>query len=252
MTEDRLARIRLLLGDEGVDRLKGSFVTVVGLGAVGGYAVEGLARAGVGRLRLVDFDLVKASNINRQLYALGSTLGERKTSVAAARALDINPHCRVEPLNLFADRGSFDAILEGAPDIVIDAIDSLGPKTNLIMEACGRKLPLISSMGAALRTDPGAIRVGPLRETRNCPLAARLKYWLKKHNSPLDFTCVYSLEPVDKRGKARQADPAEKDFLDRGRPRTALGSLPTITGIFGLTIANTAIKMLLARPAVKT
>ncbi len=251
MTEDRLARIRLLLGDEGVDRLKGSFVTVVGLGAVGGYAVEGLARAGVGRLRLVDFDIIKASNINRQLYALSSTLGEHKTSVAAARVLDINPHCRVEPMNLFGDRESFDAILEGGPDMVIDAIDSMGPKTNLIMEACSRKLGLISSMGAALRTDPGAIRVGPLRETRNCPLAARLKYWLKKHNSPLDFTCVYSLEPVDKRGKARQADPAEKDFLDRGRPRTALGSLPTITGIFGLTIANTAIKMLLAKPGNK-
>ena len=98
MTEDRLARIRLLLGDEGVNRLKASFVTVVGLGAVGGYAVEGLARAGVGRLRLADFDIVKAGNINRQLYALGSTLGQQKSSVAAMRVLDINPHCRVEPL----------------------------------------------------------------------------------------------------------------------------------------------------------
>jgi len=186
------------------------------------------------------------------------------------RVLDINPHCRVEQMNLFADRENFDAILEGRPDIVIDAIDSMGPKTNLITEVCNRKLRLISSMGAALRTDPGAIRVGPLRETRNCPLAARLKYWLKKHNSPLDFTCVYSLEPVDKLHKARQSDPAEQDCPDRAaplpdgsaaggtaqgvplHPRVALGSLPTITGIFGLTIANTAIKMLLAKPAGKT
>ena len=102
MTEDRLARIRLMLGEGGVDRLKSSFVTVVGLGAVGSYAVEGLARAGVGRLRLVDFDVIRASNINRQLYALGSTIGKHKAAMAEARVSDINPHCRVEALDLFA------------------------------------------------------------------------------------------------------------------------------------------------------
>jgi tRNA A37 threonylcarbamoyladenosine dehydratase len=246
MIEDRLARIRLLLGEEGVNRLKSSFVVVVGLGAVGSYAVEGLARAGVGRMRLADFDVIKPSNINRQLYALGSTLGKSKVSVAAGRVLDINPHCRVEPLDLFASSETFDEILEGGPDLVIDAIDSLGPKTHLIAEALKRGLGLVSSMGAALRMDPGAIRVGPLTGTRGCPLAARLKYRLKKQNAPLDFTCVYSLESVAELRKARQADP-EAGPYERGRQRAALGSLPTITGIFGLTMANTAIKMLLAK-----
>lgn len=245
MSEDRLARVRLMLGDEGVKRLEGSFVTVVGLGAVGSYAVEGLARAGVGRLRLVDFDIVRASNINRQIFALGSTLGRYKAEVAAERVLDINPRCAVEPFKTFAERESFDIILDGKPDLVIDAIDAMGPKTNLIAEALTRGLPLISAMGAALRTDTAHIRVGPLKETRNCPLASRVRYWIKRKKLPLDFTCVYSVEPLGElRKKARENGPPEKDFYDRGRRRAALGSLPTITGIFGLTIANEAIRRL--------
>ena len=245
MTEDRLARIRLMLGEEGVNRLKSSFVTVVGLGAVGSYAVEGLARAGVGRMRLVDFDVIRASNINRQLYALGSTLGKHKSAMAAERVLDINPHCHVEALNLFAGPETFGAILEGAPDMVIDAIDSLGPKAGLIAQTVKRRLPLIASMGAALRTDPGAIRVGPLGEVRGCPLAAALRSLLRKNGTPLDINCVYSLEPVGELRKARQLDP-ETQFYERGRRRAALGSLPTLTGIFGLVIANAVIKILIS------
>lgn len=248
MTDDRLARIRLMVGAAGVERLKNSFVVVAGLGAVGSYAVEGLARAGVGRLRLVDFDIIKASNINRQLYALGSTIGKHKADAAADRVLDINPECLVEPLKIFAADETFDVILEGAPDIVIDAIDAMGPKTAFIAETQKRGLKLISSMGAALRTDPSAIRVGPFSQAHGCPLAARLKYWLRKKNSPPQFTCVYSTEPVGRSasGGRAQAETSEKDYYDRGRRRAALGSLPTITGIFGLTIANTAIQILIA------
>ena len=243
MTEDRLARIRLMLGEDGVGRLKKSFVTVVGLGAVGSYAVEGLARAGVGRLRLVDFDVIRASNINRQLYALGSTIGKHKAAMAAARVSDINPDCRVEALDLFAGPETYGTILEGRPDMVIDAIDSLGPKAGLIAETVKRRLPLIASMGAALRTDPGAIRLGPLGEVRGCPLAASLRKLLRKNGTPLDLTCVYSLEPVGELRKARQVDP-ETQFHEQGRRRAALGSLPTLTGIFGLVIANAVIKIL--------
>ncbi|MCX5785002.1 MAG: tRNA threonylcarbamoyladenosine dehydratase [Elusimicrobia bacterium] len=247
MPEDRLARIRLMVGGAGVERLKASFVVVAGLGAVGSYAVEGLARVGVGRLRLVDFDIIKASNINRQLYALGSTIGKHKADIAAARVLDINPDCRVEPLKIFAAAESFGAILADAPDMVIDAIDAMGPKTELIAETQKRGLRLISCMGAALRTDPSAIRVGPFSEARGCPLATRLRYWLRKKNSPAQFTCVYSTEPLGRlRLDARQAAGAEKDYYDRGRQRAALGSLPTVTGIFGLTIANTVIQTLLS------
>ncbi len=245
MNEDRLARIRLMIGEEKLERLKNSFVTVVGLGAVGSYAVEGLARSGVGRLRLVDFDVTRASNINRQLYALGSTLGRHKSELAAERVLDINPHCRAEALNLFANEATFGAILEGKPDLVIDAIDSLGPKAGLIAEMIKLGLPLISSMGAALRTDPSAVRVGSLREVKGCPLAAKVRQLLRKKNTHLDFDCVYSLEPVGELRKKRQVDP-ETEYFEQGRKRAALGSLPTLTGIFGLTIANAAIQKLTA------
>jgi tRNA A37 threonylcarbamoyladenosine dehydratase len=243
MTDDRLARIRLMLGEEKLERLKKSFVTVVGLGAVGSYAVEGLARSGVGRLRLVDFDVVRASNINRQLYALGSTVGRHKAELAAERVLDINPHCSAEKMNLFANEDTFGAILEGNPDLVIDAIDSLGPKAGLIAETVRRGLPLISSMGAALRTDSEAVRVGPIKDIRGCPLAAKVRNLLRKSGTHLDFTCVYSEEPVGELRKKRQVDP-ETEFHEQGRRRAALGSLPTLTGIFGLTIANSAIKTL--------
>ncbi len=245
MMEDRLARIRLMLGEEKLERLKKSFVTVIGLGAVGSYAVEGLARSGVGRLRLVDFDVIRASNINRQLYALGTTLGRHKSSAAAERVLDINPHCLVEPLNLFAGEDTFPALLDGNPDLVIDAIDSLGPKAGLIAAAVRRGLPLISSMGAALRTDASAVRVGPVRDVRGCPLAAKVRNLLRKSGTHLDFTCVYSTEPVGELKKRRQVDP-ETEYFEKGRRRAALGSLPTVTGIFGLTIANEAIRLLSA------
>lgn len=243
MMEDRLARIRLMLGEEKLERLKKSFVTVVGLGAVGSYAVEGLARSGVGRLRLADFDVIRASNINRQLYALGTTLGRHKASAAAERVLDINPHCRVEPLNLFAGEETFPALLDGNPDLVIDAIDSLGPKAGLIAAVVKRGLPLISSMGAALRTDATAVRVGPVKDVRGCPLAAKVRNLLRKSGTHLDFTCVYSTEPVGDLKKRRQVDP-ETEHFEQGRRRAALGSLPTVTGIFGLTIANEALRLL--------
>ena len=245
MMEDRLARIRLMLGEEKLERLKNSFVTVIGLGAVGSYAVEGLARSGVGRLRLADFDVIRASNINRQLYALGSTLGRHKSALAAERVLDINPHCRAEPVNLFAGEDTFPELLDGNPDLVIDAIDSLGPKAGLIAAVVKRGLPLISSMGAALRTDASRVRVGPIREVEGCPLAAKVRNLLRKSGTHLDFTCVYSTEPVGELRKRRQVDP-ETEHFEQGRRRAALGSLPTVTGIFGLTIANEALRLLTA------
>lgn len=248
MNEDRLARIRLMLGDEKVRRLKGSFVTVIGLGAVGSYAVEGLARAGIGRLRLVDFDVVRASNINRQIYALGSTLGRHKADVAVERVLDINPHCRVEKMCLFAGEETFGKMLGGPPDLVVDAIDSLGPKAGLITECARLGLPLISSMGAALRTDPSAVRLAPFKKVTGCPLAARLRRLLRDRRISMDFPCVYSAEHLGELRKKREMD-KETEAFEKGRRRAALGSLPTITGIFGLTMANAAIMELAGRPA---
>jgi len=246
MTDVRFSRIERMIGTEGLGLLRESFVVVVGLGAVGSYAVEGLSRAGVGRLRLVDFDEIRASNINRQLYALSSTIGQAKTEVAAARVHEINPDCAVETLRCFLDEATADSVLAGPPDLVIDAIDSVSPKAHLLSEVIRRGIPAISSMGAALRTNPSMVRCGPLSSVRNCPLARLIRKRLRKRGLPVEVQCVYSTEPVDSLPEDAISDTGDisEETLRRGRRRRTLGSLPTLTGIFGLTAANLAIRML--------
>lgn len=243
---DRFLRTRLLLGDEAVERLELTRVTVVGLGAVGSYAVEGLARSGVGHLRVVDFDRVNLTNINRQLYALESTQGMLKVEAARARIKDINPACEVEALPVFAEADTMDQILEPAPDILIDAIDSVGPKIELLASAIKRNIPVVSSMGAALRLDPLRIKIDNIFHTHSCPLAKQLRKHIRKVNQSADVTCVYSDEPVP--GPLENADellPAE--VSEKGRKRRVLGSMSTLTGIFGLYIATEAIRRLRCR-----
>lgn len=244
----RFSRTRLLLGDESFTRLTQSHVAVVGLGAVGGYAVEGLTRAGVGRLTLADFDTIQPTNINRQVLALESTLNRAKVEVAAERVRDINPECRVEALRIFVDADSVREILDRTPDIIIDAIDSLNPKVQLLRSAYARGIPVFSSMGAALRTDPQAIRVGDLAESKHCPLAKRIRKRLRKDNIVSGITCVYSIEPVNFDFQQEIEEKQIEKGSDRGRERNILGSLPTITAIFGLTLANEVIKKICSKP----
>ena len=248
MADNQFTRLERIIGKAGLERLAQAHVVVVGLGAVGSYATEALARAGVGRLRLVDFDEVRPSNINRQLYALHSTIGKSKTQLATARVQDINPRCEVEPLQVFVHTDTMEQVLGGPPDLVVDAIDSFAPKCELLSAVLSRGLPVVSSMGAALRTDPTAVRIGPLGQTVNCPLARRLRKALRKRDLPLDLLCVHSIEPVDQLPPEAGVDgDPEQEVHPRGRLRRSLGSLPTLTGIFGLTIANTAMKMLLGK-----
>ncbi len=243
--DERFSRIGLLLGTEGAAHLTQASVAVAGLGAVGSYAVEALARAGIGRLVLCDFDIIRPSNINRQLYALDNTLGMRKCDAARERVALINPRCRVEALPLFIDERSIAEVLSRNVDLVIDAIDSLNPKTDLIASVRQSGIPLISSMGAALRRDPACVRTGPLAQVRNCPLARVLRRRLRRRGIPLDFTCVYSTELITS-SKSRHIENGspEEQYYKRGRVRSTLGSLPTITGIFGLTAANIALEIL--------
>ncbi|MBN2453112.1 MAG: tRNA threonylcarbamoyladenosine dehydratase [Candidatus Omnitrophica bacterium] len=235
--------IELLLGCEKLKKLRDSSVTVIGLGAVGGYCVEALARAGIGRMRLVDFDSIKATNMNRHILALKSTIGRPKALLARKRVLAINPLCEAEALNIFASEETLDAILGNNPDLVIDAIDSLNPKAQLL-KACRKKgIPVISSMGAATRTDPLAVRIGDLFDTTHCPLAKRLRMKLKKEDIGRGITCVYSAERRNLSAIGEDSLSGEDDYR-RGRKRSKLGSLPTITAIFGLTIAHKAIEIL--------
>ncbi len=245
MTEPRFARLERMVGAEGLRRLAAARVAVVGLGAVGSYAVEGLARAGVGALRLVDHDEVRPTNVNRQLHALGSTIGRPKVEVLRERVLDINPRCAVEALRLFVHVDTLDRVLSGPPDLVIDAIDSVTPKVELLAEAVARGIPVLSSMGAALRTDPTKVRVGPLARSERCPLAKQVRKRLRQRNVSVAFPCVYSDEPVSGRIAASVGTDGGEESFERGRPRRVLGSLPTLTGIFGLVAANEALRMLL-------
>ena len=240
----RFTRTRLLVGEEAFARLSAAHVAVIGLGAVGGYAVEGLARAGIGKLTIVDFDTIQLSNINRQLYALESTIGQAKSAVAGSRVLEINPSCEVRPMQLFADSTSILAVLEEKPDILIDAIDSLNPKIQVMTASFNHGVPTLSSMGAALRTDPSQIRIDDISRTKNCPLARRVRKRLRGNNIEKGITCVYSTETVsfDYRPPEKQSE--QFPCSDRGRTRRTLGSLPTLTAIFGLMLANEAIMQL--------
>ncbi len=243
--DNRFMRTERLLGRDGLARLKAARVAVVGLGAVGSYAAEGLARAGVGHLRLVDFDTVRPSNINRQLYALDSTVGQAKVEVARCRILDINPACEVEALPVFVDAKTVDCVLSPPLDLVIDAIDSLSPKVELIAAAAGAGLRIVSCMGAAERTDPSKVRIAPLETTRECPLAKWVRKRLRQRGISHGVMCVYSEELPGNTWARPAAEGEEADAaLDRGRKRRVLGSLSTLTGIFGLTAATEAIRLL--------
>lgn len=247
--DDRFRRIHLMLGEDACERLKGASVTIVGLGAVGSYALEGLARSGVGNLRLVDFDRVNPSNINRQLLALTSTIGRPKCEVARERVLDINPDCEVEIVQDFLGGDNIWNLVGDNPDIIIDAIDSLNPKVDLLAAARTRDLPIITCLGAALRFDPTCVKTGTLENAFGCPLGRTVRSRLRRRGVPVDILCVYSDEAMpNPLPLAPPASITDEDLgLNRGRQRNTLGSMPTITGIFGLTAANMAIKTLIDR-----
>lgn len=239
---DRLTRTRMLLGDKGLSRLQNAAVMVVGLGAVGGYALEALARSGIGRLVLVDFDVFDESNINRQILALTSTVGQKKTAVARRRVLDINPDCIVETRDMFVNADTLPQLLDIPVDFVVDAIDALNPKCCLMEALYERGIPFISSMGAALKTDPSFIKCGTLSASKNCGLAKFIRKRLRKRGLEISrINCVYSDEQVCLPETALAFD---GDDASAGRVRHTLGSLPTITAIFGLTIANYVITSL--------
>lgn len=245
------ARLGQLMGKRAVDRLKRSRVAVFGLGAVGSFVVEALARSGIGYLRLVDFDRIDASNINRQIYALHSTLGLEKAAVARTRVLDINPDCEVELHTSFVNADSLSRFLSPDLDMVVDAIDGLNAKVNLILGAKEMGLNLISSMGAAGRTDPSMIRTGDLFDTEVCPLARLVRRRLRRRGLSSGVPCVYSIEPpLNKEPfeKKDAVDPLEQGDVQggHGRPRPPIGSAAWVPGCFGLTMAGLAAQTLVA------
>ncbi len=226
-------RTKLLIGEEGTERLKGTFAVVCGVGAVGGYALEGLVRAGVGHIRIVDADVFSESNLNRQILSTADTIGRRKAEVAAERARSINPDIEVETMCQIVSADTIPDILSGGPDIVMDCIDTIEHKSALLRAAAERGLRTFSSMGAALHFDTQSVRVATLRKTKVCPLAAAVRSRLRDVDTSM-VTCVYSEEQIG-------IKPEERD--EHGK--SVLGSLPTVPAVFGMTLANEAIRYIL-------
>ena len=239
------ARTEQLLGLEGCASLRSARVLVCGLGGVGSFVVEALTRAEVGHLRVVDHDVVGPSNLNRQLFALRSTLGRPKAEVAAERILDINPDCRVEARRIFINGDTVAELLEPPVDVVVDAIDSVNAKTALLQAAFERRLPVVSSMGAGGRRDGSRILVGDLAETDVCPLAAIIRKRLRRRGITTGIRCVYSTEPCR---NDLLPDPMDVDAYEGpGRKRTPLGTLSYMPALFGLRVAEEVIGLLLNR-----
>jgi len=235
------ARTRLLVGDPGLARLAASRVIVFGLGGVGSAAAEQLCRAGVGALTLVDFDVVREGNLNRQVLALRSTLGRPKAEVMAERVRDINPACRVEARAEFFAADTADGFGLGGYDFVLDCIDSLNPKVQLLHHCVSRGLPVVTSAGAAAKTDPQGVRVVDLFATRHDPLARHLRRRLRGLGITGGIPAVHSEEfPVKNRG----AEP-EADIYQRGRARAPVGSISYLPPIFGCVMAGWVVRALL-------
>jgi len=239
---EQFLRTELLLGKEKTEKIFKSKIAIIGLGAVGSFCTEALARIGVGNLKLVDFDKIQVTNINRQLYALHSTIGQKKVDLAKKRVLDINPKCNIETLEVFVNTDTFEQIFKNDVDFVIDAIDSYNPKLRLIEYCYKNNIKIISSMGAALKTDPFSIKYADLFDTHHCKLAERLRGDLRKLGISKGIPCVFSeqspqIKPIPLPKEENQ------NFGKNGGPKI-LGSSPIITGIFGLLLANKAIELI--------
>ena len=226
-----------MVGESALKKLEKSHVCIVGCGAVGGYVLESLARAGIKHLTLIDFDTISITNINRQLLALNSTIGQKKVDVARQRIADISNDIRVDTLDILINQETVSKIIEIKPDFVVDAIDSLNPKVCLIETLVKNNIPFVSCMGAALKTKANLIQVEKMKNTRNDPLAGFIRKYLRRRGVPLDFKVVYSPELT--KDKSKLAMP--ESVPEKGRARHQMGSLPTITGIFGLTCAQVAL-----------
>ena len=239
------ARSQILIGDDGLDRLRQKTVLIAGLGGVGGYCAEAVARAGVGQMIILDHDTVSPSNLNRQLLALHSTLGRKKTEVMRERLLAINPELALTVCDRFihpSDAGEWLAAY--TPDMLADCIDSIACKAALIAAAQARGIAVISAMGAGNRLDVSRARIRSLNQTSGCPLARELRRTLKAHGANLGYPVVYSDEP---RRQPLPHQPVGGDVP--GRARAVNGTISYLPALFGIMIAGHIIQTLLGETA---
>ena len=231
-----LERSELLLGKEGLERLKSANVLIVGVGGVGAYAAEMLVRAGIGRVTIADSDSVSESNINRQLIALHSTVGRLKTDVLAERLIDINPELQLRVVPEYIKDEKTDEILDSDTfDYIVDAIDTLSPKLALIKGALDRKIPIVSSMGAGAKLDPTKMEICDISKTHHCPLAHMLRKRLHKIGIRKGFKAVFSAEP-----------PVEGAMVlcEEQNHKSQVGTVSYMPATFGIACASVVVRKL--------
>ncbi len=239
MMDAWLERTELLIGEEKINILKKSNVLVVGLGGVGSFAAEFLGRSGIGEMTLVDGDCVDISNKNRQLVALDSTIGNLKTEVMGKRLMDINPAIKLKLVSRFQEPEDMRLLLHQPFDYILDCIDSIQPKLNLLSCCQNEETPLISSMGAGGRINPAGVGIYHLFETKNCPFAQQIRRFCRKNGLLRNIPVVASNEPVIS-GSMQLTDGSryKKSFY---------GTISYMPALFGLYAASFVIQSLLEK-----
>lgn len=247
------SRAELLIGTEGLEKLKKSKVAIFGIGGVGTFTVEGLARSGVGHFVLVDDDLICLTNLNRQIHATRKTIGRPKVEVMKDRILEINPKALVETHQAFYLPDNAATMLKDDYDYIVDAIDTVTAKIDLALRAQAMQIPIISAMGAGNKMDPTRFEVTDIHKTSVCPLARVMRQALKKHGVK-KLKVVYSKEqpltPLD----IPEADCNNQCVCPKGSARTCTsrrqipGSMAFVPSVMGLIIASEVVKDLLSPP----
>ena len=235
------ARTEILIGAEGLARLRTARVLVAGLGGVGGHVAEALGRAGIGRLALLDHDVVSPSNLNRQLLALHSTLGRPKVEVIAERLRDIDPTLELTLIGEFLQPDGAEALMSATTfDYIADCIDSIACKAALVAACHRHGVPVISALGAGNCLDVSRVRVTTLSQTQVCPLARQLRRQLREREASLNYPVIYSDEP---RRSPLPHQPVGSDAS--GRPRAVNGTISYMPALFGVMLAGVVIRELL-------
>lgn len=237
MIDDWKQRTRLLLGEEKLARLEQANIFIAGIGGVGAYAAEMLCRAGVGRMTLVDADIVQPSNINRQLIAFHSSVGKKKVDLAETRFKDINPDIRLKSLPIYLDADNIPELLDGEHyDFIVDAIDTVAPKCCLIINAWKRNIKIVSSMGAGAKSDLTKICFADIWGTYHCGLSKAVRSNLQKCGMKRSLPVVFSTEQADRNAVLRVENEQNK--------KSTTGTIGYMPAVFGCYLAEYVIKRL--------
>lgn len=228
---DYLSRSKILLESENVDSLMNKTVAIFGLGGVGSFVADTLARSGIGKFVLIDHDTISLSNLNRQLYALHSTLGKYKVDIAKERILDINPDCKIETYKTFVLNDTIDNFNFQNFDYIVDAIDTVTGKILLIEKAKEYNIPIISAMGTGNKLDPSKFQIADINKTSVCPLAKVMRYELRKRNIK-NVKVLFSTEtPIDITNNTIEQEILNNEVSNKHQVPGSVAFVPSIAGI---------------------